>query len=553
MKKRGAKKASTLKNNHDSVQTFELLTGDYYAETFERFPVFGASVGLRQYEPQLGSARPRTYADQARLVRIVLEAIESLPAHDFEGDDWLNRMTLRSHLRRELMDLEEMKTWQTNPQFHLETAADGIHSLLIRHADDLRPAAAAIVSRLKAIPKFLSDATECVEKPVPLWVKLTGQSAPGVVSLLRSLPEPISKVSKHSEEELRRLVESAAAAVTQYAKAVARKTPGPALGYSVGTERFERLIRERLGLHLSAWEAECAAYGLMRKLKAELRAEAKRFHPKKSPAEILESAAHEWKLEGRGLLDAYERQMVVMRERFKDLGAMTFPKGDRLRVKPVPDFMRHQFPTAAYSSPGALDPDQTGIFWVNDLSLIRKTTKEKRAEIEQHFGLELTSAHEAYPGHHLQFVLQHRHPNLARKLASHSIYYEGWTLWCEQMCVDLKVSKNPYLRLQQLHDALWRACRIVVDCGLQTGEMNYNQACQFLCDEVGFTKARAQGDVNWYTSSPGIPMSYLLGKMELLRLKRQRVDRGGWTLKQFNDWVLGFGAIPWSWIESSGL
>ncbi|MBI3736864.1 DUF885 family protein, partial [Candidatus Sumerlaeota bacterium] len=115
------------------------------------------------------------------------------------------------------------------------------------------------------------------------------------------------------------------------------------------------------------------------------------------------------------------------------------------------------------------------------------------------------------------------------------------------------VAKNPYLRLLQLHDALWRACRIVIDCGLQTGKMNYRQACQFLQDEVGFTRARAEGDVNWYTSSPTVPMSYLLGKMELLRLKRQRVDRGGWTLKQFNDWVLRFGAIPWTWIEASGV
>jgi uncharacterized protein (DUF885 family) len=48
-------------------------------------------------------------------------------------------------------------------------------------------------------------------------------------------------------------------------------------------------------------------------------------------------------------------------------------------------------------------------------------------------------------------------------------------------------------------------------------------------------------------------MSYLLGKMELLELKHRRVDREGWSLGRFNDWVLSFGAIPWSWIEASGL
>ena len=48
-------------------------------------------------------------------------------------------------------------------------------------------------------------------------------------------------------------------------------------------------------------------------------------------------------------------------------------------------------------------------------------------------------------------------------------------------------------------------------------------------------------------------MSYLLGKMELMRLKHWRVDSGEMTLREFNDWVLSFGAIPWRWIEESGL
>jgi uncharacterized protein (DUF885 family) len=65
---------------------------------------------------------------------------------------------------------------------------------------------------------------------------------------------------------------------------------------------------------------------------------------------------------------------------------------------------------------------------------------------------------------------------------------------------------------------------------------------------VGFTKARAQGDVNWYTSSPTVPMSYLLGRLEVERLHAHFVGREGWTLRQFNDWMLGHGALPWRWI-----
>jgi uncharacterized protein (DUF885 family) len=288
-------------------------------------------------------------------------------------------------------------------------------------------------------------------------------------------------------------------------------------------------------------------------LAEELRREARRFHPRKPAGEILDKAAMQWRPEGGDLLKAYQSATRRIRERFEEAGWIDFPKGDKLLVRPVPEFMRDQFPTAAYSGPGPLDPDQTGIFWVNDLSAAAPTEAKRQAELAQHFGLELTCAHEAYPGHHLQSVHQHRHPSLARKMAHHAIYYEGWTLWCEQMTADLGAPENPYTRLRQLHDALWRAWRIVIDVGLQTGELDFDQACQALVREVGFTPARARGDVNWYTASPTVPMSYMLGKMELLRLKRARVDMGGMTLREFNDWVLSFGAIPWHWIEESGL
>ncbi len=54
--------------------------------------------------------------------------------------------------------------------------------------------------------------------------------------------------------------------------------------------------------------------------------------------------------------------------------------------------------------------------------------------------------------------------------------------------------------------------------------------------------------MNWYTSSPTVPMSYLLGRIEVEKLYRRFVGGEGWTLKQFNDWILSHGAIPWSWI-----
>jgi uncharacterized protein (DUF885 family) len=217
--------------------------------------------------------------------------------------------------------------------------------------------------------------------------------------------------------------------------------------------------------------------------------------------------------------------------------------------------MREHFPTAAYSSPGAFEKRQRGTFWVNDLGATKKDPAEKLREERQHFGLELTSAHEGYPGHHLQFAIQNRHQSHIRRLSSHAIFYEGWTMWCEKLAVEKGWVKGPHAqlaRLQQLHDALWRAYRIIIDCGLHSGKLTHEAAAQMLVEGVGFTSARARADVNWYTCQPTVPMSYLLGRLELERVKSHLIEGEGWSLRKFHDWALSHGAVPWRWIEQSG-
>jgi uncharacterized protein (DUF885 family) len=125
-------------------------------------------------------------------------------------------------------------------------------------------------------------------------------------------------------------------------------------------------------------------------------------------------------------------------------------------------------------------------------------------------------------------------------------------MWCEKLAVEKNWVRGPQShlsRLQQLQDALWRAYRIVIDCGLHSGKLTHEAAAQILVKGVGFTLSRARADVNWYTAAPTVPMSYLLGRLELERVKDIRINKKGWSLRKFHDWALSHGAVPWTWIE----
>jgi uncharacterized protein (DUF885 family) len=370
---------------------------------------------------------------------------------------------------------------------------------------------------------------------VPLWRETAQSSVAGAPALFEAIREPLAATGKIKPKRLETLLNGASSAFKQYGKRVARVAAGKPRDFALGRPRFEALMRERLGWDFTAGEALAYGRALVARIEQEMDAEAAQLSPRKRPRDILERAAADWAPARGDLLSEYVHETRRVADDFRRADIVSFPSGDELLVKPVPEFFRHQFPTAAYSSPGCYDAKQLGVFWVNDLSLTRATAKERAAEVSQHFGVPATCAHEAYPGHHLQFCIANRHPSPVRRWFAHSVFYEGWTLWCEQMAVDHGVNQDPTARLNLLHDALWRAHRILVDCGLHAGELDY------------------EGAVNWYTAAPTVPMSYLIGKMEVVRLKHRRVDEGGWSLKRFNDWLLSFGTIPQRWIEQSGL
>ena len=528
-----------------AVKALHGIGEDWLEKTCDLFPEQASRWGFKEFEPLLGENTPGVHREHETIVEDALRQTEDLPESAFSGDDWLDRRGLLAMLRTEILFSRDLKRWRTNPQQHASTAVDAVFDLVVHAAGNLARALPSIESRLGKIPDYLAAGTECVKLPVPLWTALAVKSCAGSVEFLRGLEPELAGVSPHPART-KSLLRSAVSAFEDFAYAIGRKKQGPAGSFAVGRERFEFLIRERLGFDLSLREARASGERLVAQQDYLLQRAAAKIG-RRPARELIEEAAANWTPPG-SLLELYRRKTRQIKRQLADANLVTLPRGESLKVLPVPPFLRHQFPTAAYNPPRPFARSQTGIFWVNDLSLEQTDPEKKLAEIRQHFGLELTSVHEAYPGHHLQFVVQFQHPSRLRRLFEHSVFYEGWTMWCEQMAVDRGLVDIPCAKLIQLHDALWRAHRIVIDCGLQEGSLTPAAAARRLETGVGFTSARAAGDVNWYTSSPTVPMSYLLGRLEVEKLHRRLVRGQGWSLRQFNDWMLSHGSLPWSWI-----
>jgi len=527
---------------------FEVLLNRYFETLLRDIPTFAAVVGIRSAEGKLGEVNGRFHARREQERQTALRALESVSPRELSNEQHLDRLALRSMLLHECEDYARGRH-TLEPDAPQQVLNILFHELM-RGDDEPMRAARNLRSLLKQAPGYLEEAAGLMRRPEPVWLRVMEEAVAGAQALLQGVAEFLQ--DSHPQPTDKTRVASTLRALKRYQSRVKRLRLAPAGSFAVGVEVLQRRVRDELGLDYTLGQIETLALGEEQRVCALLQKACAPFGRNRKADDILAELRGKWR-PSQPLLKLYDETTRRIANGFRAARAVTFPKGDELVVKDVPAFLRSLIPTAAYSQPGAFEKRQRGIFWVNDLSVLKKTVAEKLAERQQHFGLSLTCTHEAYPGHHLQFVTANRHPRRWRRLFAHAVFYEGWTLWCEQMMVDLKIERSPWLRLQQLHDALWRCHRILVDLWLQTKRYSYEQAVRHMQKHLGFTRARAEADVNWYTASPAVPMSYWLGRLENVRLHRRLVVGRGWSLQKFNDWLLGFGTIPQAWIEKYGL
>jgi len=164
--------------------------------------------------------------------------------------------------------------------------------------------------------------------------------------------------------------------------------------------------------------------------------------------------------------------------------------------------------------------------------------------------------HETYPGHHLQGAIalelgDRVHP-IARYLWN-SGYGEGWALYSERLADELGLYSGPLDRMGLLSDQAARAARLVVDSGIHTQGWTRQQAVDFMLNNTAWPAVDIESEVNRYIAWPGQANSYMLGMLEIRRLRNlAEAELGdGFDLKAFHDRVLGYGSVTLPMLDAS--
>ena len=169
------------------------------------------------------------------------------------------------------------------------------------------------------------------------------------------------------------------------------------------------------------------------------------------------------------------------------------------------------------------------------------------------YGMPTLTYHETVPGHHLQISLAQELVLPTIHQATHfTAYIEGWALYAEQLAAELGwYTGDIYGDLGRLQAEAFRAARLVVDTGIHSQGWTFDEAVDFMVENVGYSRSSMEGQIARYMAWPGQATAYKVGHLRFLELRQQAqlaLDTS-FDLRDFHAAVLDSGSLPLSLLD----
>lgn len=524
---------------------FEHLATAYFESSYRASPTMATDLGIHEYDHLLDDISQS--AIRARIVELKsfrrkFRAFDPKKLRDGAATD--HELVL-SDIENELWLLEDTRDWETDPSYYV---ADPFFSIFLLASRDFAPLGERVdnlAARLEQVPALLAAARENLKNPPHILTEIGIEETEGAIEFCALLVPEIA-AQMRPPRRLARAVSEALRALRgflQYLQDDLMLTSTGKLG--VGAKHYAKILKFEHMLPYPIEEVVAMGERVFRETERELVAWARRIDRTKTWHEIADEARTQFPARHR-LLAAYRREVALLREFVRERDLVSLPAQD-CEVIETPPFERALNSFAAYIAPAPFEHDQRGQFWVTPVD-VHAPRAQQTEQLEEHcnFLYPVTAAHEAYPGHHVQLVRANLVGSRWRRHFSSSIFAEGWALYCEELMNRAGYYRDPRVRLFQLKDRLWRAARVINEIGIHCYDVPMDDAARFLVDKVGLTHGAARAETRRYVAEPGQPMSYLIGQLEVERL-RKKFHR--LPLKKFHDLLLDSGTIPFVLVE----
>jgi uncharacterized protein (DUF885 family) len=520
----------------------------FYSLYLEMHPSIGTWAGLHQYDHLLEDFRPRVIARNVSQLKRLLVECDNFSSEGLSLRDRQNLDLIRHQIKSELLELEDVRMWQKNPDLYLSLVTAGISDLATREFASPKKRLASVIAREQKALTLLLAAKQNLKSTPKVFTQVAIQQIPDTVELFKKvLPRVFDTVKDHGlqskfHKSNKRIIEGLLDFQTFLEGTVLpRSTESFALGAELFRKKLsiEEMVDVPLDQLLAIGQAD------LKRNRDNLLRLTQRIDPKASPTQVLDEASKDHPTADK-LLESFQQRLEGTRNFIESRDLLTIPTHSMPQVREMPPHFR-ALTRARMETPGPfemkgnayafLTPPETGWSAEKVESYLRYFSRGKVATLV---------VHESFPGHFVADSWLKQVPSKARKLGTSSCNIEGWAHYVEQMMVEEGFGKDdPISQLGQVQEALMRDARYIVAISMHTKGMSLEEAKGFFMREAFLTEPVAEMEAKRGAAEP-MYLSYTLGKLQILSLREalRRKQGAAFSLKAFHDGVLGCGAVP---------
>ncbi len=492
-----------------------------------------------------GTIEARTAANKN-----LLREVRAIEPTALSPEQRIDRALIIGQLEGTIFEQEVLRPWEKDPELYLQY---GSLAAVMDQSGDATEKGRLVTSRLKALTALLSDARANLEAP-PRRFTESGiyQSGQWRTYLETEVPAFAAR-SGGAAGEVNAANTEAIRALADFERFLARDLlPASTGDFAIGRDRYNAILAKRWYMKDDADALLAKGKQAFTETEAMLADVARRMKPGASWVEVYESLKDDHPPADR-IKEEYQTQMDAARAYLTAHDIVSLPPGERVVTIDTPPAMRRSSPFGTFSSVGPFDTTLLGKLVLTPIEpTLSPEQRQERLRSHHRAWIPIIAVHEAYPGHHVQALKANENPRVLRRVVRESIFGEGWGLYCEELMYEQGFLKGDDVRLTQLRNRLWRAARVIIDVGLHTGSMTFDEGVALLVDKVRFERYAAELEVGMYTRRPTMVLGYLIGMMEIADMRAAYERKYGRPAepKQFFDRLLRIGSLPPSLVRA---
>jgi uncharacterized protein (DUF885 family) len=553
--------------------TIESLSTRYLEGLFRAKPHLATFMGEHKYDGKLPDHSPAALRARDKELVALQKLVAAAPATTLDAE--IDKQILSDGISLELLYLREIRDWEWDPRLGdsfpyydpREIVAGRLSDII--HGDFAPEAARrkSVTTQLLALPAYLTVEMKALSTgkhhPAKVMVDQAIKTNKGRIEFFNTDVKAFTEKDRAGEKARVKAVAALGKYQTFLETKLARRSDGDwRLGAALYAKKFPLALQTTLTPDQVVPRAEQAfadarkgLYEVSRKLHGQL-------WPKEAvpaanaSAEIQKKTIERVKAElsknhakPDELVASHGRNLDKLRDFITKKDLLALPPKDTLTVEAMPLFKRGAS-GAEYLAPGVLMklPTWHATYFIDPVDPTWPADKvESYMRGQNNYEVQLTAAHEAYPGHHTQYSYARQSLDPLRAVLWNAPMVEGWAVYGATLMVALGWGdkENDRFRFYDLRMQMIVAANAVLDIKLQSGTMTDEEAIRFMVQDGYQEQAMAEKKLLRAKLDSTQLCQYFLGASEIHELEAAYRKQVGRAYKQrtFDEAIIGHGSI----------